>query len=174
MNDIAAQRHTSLPYYDVPSGEQRPLQRVLVTQGQGTALAATLQADCTAGLTHLGLPEHRDLVTLQQALAAHLHHSHIGTHLHVQGDEAFLWALRTVAADAGLLSEEITLHLETAAARSVFCVHCAHVQCATDADRHTCCQCAVVLEVRAHFSRRLGAYIGVCADADQPYGEARP
>lgn len=174
MNDTAAPRHTSLPYYDLPSGEQRPLQRVLVTQGQGTALAATLQAGCTTGLTHFSLPGHRDLVTLQQALAAHLHHSHVGTHLHVQGDEAFLWALRTVAADAGLLSEEITLHLETATARSVFCVHCAHVQSATEADRHTCCQCAVVLEVRAHFSRRLGAYIGVCADADQPCGEVRP
>jgi hypothetical protein len=35
-------------------------------------------------------------------------------------------------------------------------------------------RCAVGLEVRQHFSQRLGAYLGVCTNADQPYAGVQP
>lgn len=177
-NPIAASRPVSLPIYDVALSTQPFRDYLLVTQTQGVELRADLQdrfakARC---LTHLALPELGDLPTLQRVLAEHLRISHVGMQLHVQGDESFLWKVRTVAMDAGLLADEITLSLNSGqgegGSRSVFCVHCARLQDATDAALHTCCQCAVVLEVRQHFSERLGAYIGVCADADHPCGEA--
>ena len=176
-SQIAASRPFSLPKYDAAPPTQFSLVYLLVTQTQGLELQADLQERFarTRCLTHLALPELEDLPTLQRVLAEHLRASHVGVQLHVQGDESFLWQVRTVAIDAGLLADEITLSLNSGTgeggSRSVFCVHCARLQDATDAALHTCCQCAVVLEVRQHFSERLGAYIGVCADADRPYGE---
>lgn len=177
-NPIAASRPVSLPTYDAAPPMQLSRDYLLVTQTQGLELHAELQDRVAQArrLTHLALPELEDLPMLQRVLAEHLRSSHVGVKLHVQGDEAFLWKIRTVAVDAGLLTDEITLSLNSGPGeggnRSVFCVHCATLQDATDAALYTCCQCAVVLEVRQHFSQRLGAYIGVCADADRPYGEA--
>jgi hypothetical protein len=175
-NPIAVSRPVSLPVYDVRPSAQQPRDYLLVTQKQGVELHADLQQQIAKArsLTHLTLPEQGDMKTLQRALAEHLRISHVGVQLHVQGDESFLWKVRALAVDAGLLADEISLSLNSGpgGSRSVFCVHCARVQDATDAALHTCCQCAVVLEVRQHFSQRLGAYIGVCADADLPYGDA--
>jgi hypothetical protein len=53
-------------------------------------------------------------------------------------------------------------------------VHCGLSQPGTTHDSLQCSGCRVLLEVREHFSRRLGAYIGVCANPDQPYAGFRP
>jgi hypothetical protein len=53
-------------------------------------------------------------------------------------------------------------------------VHCGLSQPGTTHDSLHCSGCRVLLEVREHFSRRLGAYIGVCANPDQPYAGFRP
>ncbi|MOA57558.1 hypothetical protein D3C78_1817610 [compost metagenome] len=66
------------------------------------------------------------------------------------------------------------MQCDAAGSRRVFCVHCANCQPAGAAAHLTCAHCGVVLEVRRHFSQRLGAYLGVCADADQPYQEIQP
>lgn len=160
MNDIVAPLPTSLPRYTGQVPEHQPRHWLRVTQGQG------LEPHVVNDQVYDSLP------ALQQALFEQLQNSHVGVHLQVQGNESFIWAVRTLATEAGLLADEITQTLGQAGTRSVFCVHCAQVQEASDAEQHTCCQCGVVLEVRRHFSERLGAYIGVCADADRPYGEA--
>ncbi|GAB7527960.1 hypothetical protein PS3A_03660 [Pseudomonas sp. 3A(2025)] len=160
MNDIVAPLPTSLPRYTGQAPEHRPRHWLRITQGQG------LEPHRVNGQAY------NDLSALLPALAGQLQNSHVGVQLQVQGDESFIWAVRAVAIEAGLLADEITQTLGQAGTRSVFCVHCAQVQDASDAGQHTCCQCGVVLEVRRHFSERLGAYIGVCADADRPYGEA--
>lgn len=56
--------------------------------------------------------------------------------------------------------------------RRVYCVHCGLTQAASAADRLYCIGCQVQLGIRAHFSKRLGAYLGVCDDADHPYAGA--
>lgn len=96
--------------------------------------------------------------------------AHIGTHLYVQGDEAFLWSVRAAANDHGLMDEEISL-LQAGERRWVYCVHCAHLQAVGPGEETTCEGCGVVLTIRTHFSKRLGAYQGVCLDPTNPRGE---
>lgn len=114
-----------------------------------------------------------DLATLQQALVARLDLARCGLRLELRGDEAFIWPLHALARGAGLQDDEILLD-RVAGSRRVFCVHCARCQPASAAETLACAHCGVRLEVRRHFSQRLGAYLGVCADADQPYAQVQP
>lgn len=172
MTHLSAAQITSLPRYPSQAPTRQPARYLLVTQSDPAEPFAGL-AGPSAALTHLALPRLGSLQALQQALAAQLAASHVGVRLELYGDEAFLWALRGIATDAGLLDEEIGLHLEHQDQRNIFCVHCSRVQPGSAGEQHECCACGVVLEVRRHFSRRLGAYLGVCADADQPYANSR-
>ncbi len=121
----------------------------------------------------LSLADFADAQALQHAVLARLELARCGLRLELRGDEAFIWPLQALARAAGLDDEEIVLS-HVPGNRQVFCVHCARCQPAGSAASLTCCHCGVQLEVRRHFSQRLGAYLGVCADAEQPYGEVRP
>lgn len=97
----------------------------------------------------------------------------VGTRLYLCGDEVFLWDCRQLAEEAGLLDEEIEL-FRTGARRRLYCVHCATFQDIADEALAECASCGVQLLVRTHFSRRLGAYMGVCSDPNLPRAEVRP
>lgn len=105
----------------------------------------------------------RQLNTLLQAC-------HPGTHLCISGDETFIWNCRNQARAAGLLDAEMSL-IKAADGRQAYCVHCSQLQPISQDDEVTCQHCGVQLTIREHFSKRLGAYMGVCLNADQPYGE---
>jgi hypothetical protein len=98
----------------------------------------------------------------------------VGSHLYIAGDEAFVWRIHALARNAGLQDDEIDMTVSVAGLRTVYCVHCGLSQPGTTHDSLHCSGCRVLLEVREHFSRRLGAYIGVCANPDQPYAGFRP
>ncbi|MCW2295110.1 hypothetical protein M2262_005160 [Pseudomonas sp. BIGb0408] len=165
----------SVPRYPSSDPTQRVTLQLLVTQDAGQQRQAQLLARIDASeLCHLALPQYADEAALGEALGTLLSEARVGVHLELHGDEAFIWSLRGVARAAGLLAEEITLHCSESGRRMLFCVHCASLQVGTSADLQACSHCAVLLEVRRHFSERLGAYLGVCADADQPYAQARP
>lgn len=175
MNRTTELHPFSVPRY--PSGDpaQRVAFQVLVTQDAGQQRHAQLLARAdTIEIRHLALPQYADEAALGEALATLLSEARVGMHLELHGDEAFIWSLRGVARAAGLLGDEITLQCSERGRRMLFCVHCASLQPGTSADLQPCSQCGVMLEVRRHFSERLGAYLGVCADADQPYAQARP
>lgn len=110
----------------------------------------------------------------QRALLERLDSASVGLQLLLCGNEAFLWPLHALARQAGLRPDEIHLLRRGEDTRTLYCVHCGTLQGTGSGDRHDCQHCGVHLEVRRHFSQRLGAYLGVCADADQPYAEARP
>ena len=93
----------------------------------------------------------------------------VGSHLYILGDEAFIWRVHGEARSAGLEDDEIDITRTLAGPRLVYCVHCGLTQAAGSEPLLTCIGCAVGLEVREHFSRRLGAYLGVCGNPDQPY-----
>lgn len=93
----------------------------------------------------------------------------IGSHLYVLGDEAFLWQVHVTAQAAGMLSAEIDLIDCGPAQRRVFCVHCGLIQQRPAVAQLNCAGCQVQLGIREHFSKRLGAYMGVCENPDQPY-----
>jgi hypothetical protein len=94
------------------------------------------------------------------------------TRLYLAGDEAFLWRMHRLAREAGLEREEIAT-MPIGAQRAVYCVHCAKTHVYSNGDEVTCAHCKVRLSVRDHFSERMGAWLGVCADADRPFAEAR-
>lgn len=177
MNAEAPEPPYSVPRY--PSGQpcKQAIHHVLVSQGASHAARADLYAalsDSPAQFTHLALATYPDLNGLHHAVLEQLRGAHVGLRLYLQGDEAFIWPLYALARDAGLQAEEIVLDGCDDGQRAVYCVHCASIQPGTVDDRLTCAHCGVVLEVRRHFSRRLGAYLGVCADADRPYAQVRP
>ncbi len=109
---------------------------------------------------------------LEHDLLATLDRASIGLRLYVCGNEAFLWRIKRVARSAGMLAEEITTQLD-AATRPVYCVHCGASHVYDALSEVECAGCAIRLSVRQHFSQRIGAYLGVCADADRPYLECR-
>ncbi|WP_124664798.1 dimethylamine monooxygenase subunit DmmA family protein [Burkholderia sp. Bp8998] len=134
----------------------------------GAALLVTL-----GNLQATGLPTvfHASLDALEDDVCRRLNESAVGVRLYVCGDEAFVWQIRRVAQAAGMLPDEVVATV-SGMRRTVYCVHCgtSHAHDGHDArDEVTCPSCDVRLSVRQHFSARLGAYLGVCADADRPY-----
>ena len=110
---------------------------------------------------------------LRERLQALLAEAPVGTRVYLCGDEVFLWDGRQLAEEAGLLDEEIEL-FRTGARRRLYCVHCATFQDIADEAFAECASCGLHLLVRTHFSRRLGAYMGVCSDPNLPRAEVRP
>lgn len=133
--------------------------------GHETASTPLLQALPSATQLWQPAADSPDFSALNSLLQA----CHPGTHLCISGDETFIWHCRNQARAAGLLDAEMTL-LKTAEGRQVYCVHCGQLQPASNIDDVTCQHCGVHLTIREHFSKRLGAYMGVCLNADQPYG----
>lgn len=109
---------------------------------------------------------------LGRHLLATLDRSAIGLRLYVCGDEAFIWRVRRLAGEEGMLAEEISAELG-AAPRAVYCVHCSASHVYDALPEVECIGCGINLGVRQHFSQRVGAYLGVCADPDRPYLEHR-
>lgn len=176
MTTIAEFVPFSLPRYSAAAPATPAALYVLVTEGEGLAERDARLArfePATTQLRHLALPHYDNLAQLSQALLALLHGGQVGLQLELVGDEVFVWTLHGLAREAGLLSAEIVLNGTPGGGRKLFCVHCATVQTASAAGLQPCAHCGVQLEVRRHFSERLGAYLGVCADADQPYAESR-
>lgn len=107
---------------------------------------------------------------LQQALAS----ATVGCRLYLLGDEAFVWRLHGQARAAGLEDDEIRLTCSLPGQRLVYCAHCGLIQTTGPEPLLNCIGCHVGLEVRTHFSRRLGAYFGVCNNPDKPYAGFQP
>ncbi|HXG29058.1 MAG TPA: dimethylamine monooxygenase subunit DmmA family protein [Nevskiales bacterium] len=97
----------------------------------------------------------------------------MGLRLYVAGREGFLWTVSTLASEFGVYKDEIQRELVGTRARPVYCVHCKTLNHDVTTNIARCTGCGVMLLVRDHFSRRLGAYMGVCVDAEMP-GEIPP
>ncbi|MDF3933116.1 dimethylamine monooxygenase subunit DmmA family protein [Pseudomonas citronellolis] len=165
----------SLPRYDAPprlAGGQ-PLLVAQVADAALTSELAERLGVAVQTLEVLDAAAHPGPAALQRALLERLGRASVGLQLYLSGDEAFLWPLHALARNAGLAADEIHLLRHGEGRRAVYCVHCASLQAGGTGDVHDCQRCGVRLEVRRHFSRRLGAYLGVCADADRPYAEGR-
>lgn len=98
----------------------------------------------------------------------------VGCRLYLLGDEAFVWRIHAEARAAGLEDDEISMSCAKPGLRQVYCAHCGLTQAAGPESSLNCIGCHVGLEVRTHFSRRLGAYLGVCINPDQPYAAFQP
>lgn len=107
---------------------------------------------------------------------ASLQQANAGVHTVICGDESFIWMMQQCVVRSGSLKEEVSLLLECGTdlpqIKKVYCVHCGHTQKTSADDFCACANCQVELLIRSHFSERLGAYMGVCANAHQPIGVA--
>ncbi|HKS00645.1 MAG TPA: dimethylamine monooxygenase subunit DmmA family protein [Arthrobacter sp.] len=95
--------------------------------------------------------------------------SHVGVRLVLAGPPADIRAAAAAAAECGLQQEEITLLNDEAAPRVIYCPHC-HTTTTTvrPAGSEVQCQgCGTSLATTDHFSRRMGAYLGYAAHAEE-------
>ncbi|WHS58398.1 dimethylamine monooxygenase subunit DmmA family protein [Pseudomonas sp. G2-4] len=162
----APDRLHSLPRYRQPLPRESVTRHIVVMQS--AAACAPFVGELEQPLVLNG--ENADFSQrLHQVLAS----ATVGSHLYIMGDEAFIWRIHGEARCAGLEDDEIDITRTIAGARLVYCVHCGLTQATGPAPLLACIACDVALEVREHFSRRLGAYLGVCTNPDQPYAAGR-
>lgn len=129
----------------------------------GSDYSATLEKVVPEGL-HLLETEREALDALQEILPA----CRMGTRIYVAGSEGFIWSAAKVAADFGVDDSAIMKELTGTLARTVYCVHCKAITHDVNSNIVACSGCAKKLFVRDHFSRRLGAYMGLMVDAENP------
>ena len=90
------------------------------------------------------------------------------TAFYIAGSEIFLWETTKRLREAGIENRRIQQQLTGSAARNVYCVHCQTMNKLVITTIHRCNGCGMALTVRDHFSRPLGAYMGVIVDAEVP------
>ena len=116
--------------------------------------------------------DQHSLDVIQQALGQYLTQAKAGIHTVVVGSERFIWQMQQVLVQHGFMQGEYSLILSGQPQKSLYCVHCSQLLVTTENEYCHCEQCGVFLLIRTHFSQRLGAYMGVCANAHQPMGES--
>ena len=92
----------------------------------------------------------------------------MGIRLYLAGTEGLIGQATAEALAAGLPADAIQAEHRGSIARRMQCVHCKGVTEDVSTDPFTCSHCGLTLFVRDHFSRRLGAFQGVCVDAETP------
>ncbi len=107
------------------------------------------------------------------ALRADLVDARMGTQVYAAGTENLIGHVVQAALEAGLELGAIGAEHRGSLERRVQCVHCKAITEHVTTQPVTCSGCGLALLVRDHFSRRIGAFQGVCVDAEEP-GTAPP
>jgi dimethylamine monooxygenase subunit C len=104
-----------------------------------------------------------------ERLKAVLNQANVGVRLVLAGPSADILAARSTATECGMIEEEMTLLHEGTGHHCVFCAHCRATTAVSGAagNEIACSGCATVLSVSGHFSRRLAAYLGYAANAEE-------
>ena len=97
----------------------------------------------------------------------------MGTRLYATGTEPFIASVIQEAQAVGIDQKSVMQEHRGSAKRRVQCVHCKGFTEDVTTSIVVCSHCGLNLFVRDHFSRRLGAFQGVCVDAEVP-GELPP
>ncbi len=97
----------------------------------------------------------------------------MGTRLYASGTEPFIGSVLQAALEHGIDHKSVITEHRGSAKRRVQCVHCKGYTENVTANPVVCAHCGLNLLVRDHYSRRLGAFQGVCIDAEVP-GEIPP
>lgn len=181
----------SKPKYSTLSWHDKALGHVLIAQNEGgLALVKLFQqrcpveplkvlfigenlvtkqyADILSAIVPEGMQLFMDEETMLSELKSQLAECLMGTRFYVAGDEAFIWTVMGELAVYGVQDRHVEKELCGTLARSVYCVHCKTIDKDVHHNIHQCSGCSRHLFVRDHFSRRLGAYMGVMVDAEAP------
>lgn len=92
----------------------------------------------------------------------------MGTRLYAAGSEGFVGRVVVTAVSHGIDHKSVLTEHSGSRARRVQCVHCKHITEDVTVSILECAGCGVLLFVRDHYSRRLAAFQGVCANAEDP------
>tara|TARA_R110002049_G_scaffold175316_6_gene342633 strand:- start:1003 stop:1605 length:603 start_codon:yes stop_codon:yes gene_type:complete len=103
-----------------------------------------------------------------KALKNSLSECYMGTRFYVAGSEDFIWEVAKELYKVGVQDDDIDKELTGTLARTVYCVHCKAITKDVHHNVVACVGCQRQLFVRDHFSRRLGAYMGLMVDAEEP------
>ena len=106
--------------------------------------------------------------TLLVRLSGILATATMGTRLYASGTEGFIGEVVQLALTHGIDHRSICTEHRGSLARRVQCVHCKGITERVTTNIVRCAHCGISLLVRDHYSRRLGAFMGVVADAEAP------
>lgn len=93
---------------------------------------------------------------------------YMGMRLYIAGSEDFMWAVAKIANTFGIEDAGMMKELTGTLARPMYCVHCKATTRGVTTNICECSGCGRMLFVRDHFSRHLGAYMGLMVDAESP------
>jgi hypothetical protein len=164
-----------MPVYQAPRlNENMRHHLVFMLGGASSLLEQLLQTAQAEDLSRVTVVKHDnadalDLSSMKTDLQKRLAVAPIGTQVYLLGRQAQIWVLYEAAREVGMQPDEITVLRVEGSPRALYCVHCGVVQDISGESVVDCVGCGVILLVRQHFSSRLGAFMGVCADADHPY-----
>ena len=181
----------SRPVYDrlAPFPEARL--HLVVGQGSGGAAMARLLAEIPAGAevevmystesftgqNHAealaaAVPGHVQCFVSNAALGDALHDrlalAFMGTRLYLAGSESFIGLAMKVARQFDLNADEVLREHCGSLVRRVWCVHCDSYNENITQRVFSCAGCGKPLVVRDHYSRLMGAFMGVQGDAEVP------
>lgn len=101
-------------------------------------------------------------------LRAELANARMGTQIYAAGTESLIGQVVQAALEEGLELGAIGAEHRGSLERRVQCVHCKQITESVTTQPATCSGCGLSLLVRDHYSRRMGAFQGVCIDAEEP------
>lgn len=165
--------------------EPRPCRSALmICDGPGSAALARLFSAAPdlgpkAQVLHLGdapalagsgatLTRVEGTAVLDAAIDRALAGAAMGLQAFLAGSSGLIGQAQARLLAAGLPAGAIQAEHCGSPARRMQCVHCKTVAEDVTTDPYTCPGCGRALFVRDHFSRRLGAFQGVCIDAETP------
>lgn len=108
------------------------------------------------------------IATLLVRLKGSLTQARMGTRFYISGTEGFIGQAMQIALDMGIDFNSIPTEHRGSEVRRVQCVHCKGITENVRTNPVTCSHCGLSLLVRDHYSRRIGAFQGVCIDAEEP------
>ena len=178
----------SKPIYSSLVWNEKATAHLVVAQGQGglavlklfqqmqprqavTVLYVQQDADYTNSLKKV-VPEGMHALNSEQALLDTLKNimptMRMGLRIYVAGSEGFIWSVAEAVKMFGVEDTNIMKELTGTLARSIYCVHCKAITHNITTNIGKCSGCERMLFVRDHFSRNLGAYMGLMVDAESP------
>ncbi|MGD9668934.1 MAG: dimethylamine monooxygenase subunit DmmA family protein [Hyphomicrobiaceae bacterium] len=108
------------------------------------------------------------LATAIKKLDAILAGTKMGTRIYAAGTETLIGLVVQLAQATGLDARSVITEHRGSLARRVQCVHCKGFTNNVTTNIVECSHCGEKLLVRDHYSRRIGAFMGVCANAEDP------
>jgi hypothetical protein len=106
--------------------------------------------------------------TLIARLDSALSISRMGMRLYVAGNEPLIGLVIKTALNHGVVHSSIMTEHRGSLRRRVQCVHCKGITENVTTNPAKCSHCGLMLLVRDHYSRRIGAFQGVCINAEVP------